>query len=76
MKENSYSNITTTKNGYKNQLIYYYNVGIGHVSEIANVVITKTLIDTIEKRYRQLGGVLPIKESDIKAEKGKGWKQL
>ena len=76
MKKEIYSNITTTKNGYKNQLIYYYNMGIGKVSEIAGVTITKTLISTIEKRYQQLGGILPIRKTDIEEKRGVGWKQL
>ena len=76
MKEESYSNTTTTRNGYKDQLIYYYNVGIGRTSEIAGVTITKTLISTIEKRYEELGGILPIKQNDIDAKKDIGWRQL
>ena len=76
MKKEIYSNITTTKNGYKSQLIYYYNMGIGRVSEIAGVMITDTLISTIEKRYQQLGGVLPVKQTDIDEKRGVGWKQL
>ena len=76
MKEESYSNTTTTRNGYKDQLIYYYNVGIGRTSEIAGVTITKTLIPTIEKRYEELGGILPIKQNDIDAKKDIGWRQL
>ena len=76
MKRESYSNTTTTKKGYKDQLMYYYNTGIGKVSEIANVTITKKLISTIERRYKELGGILPIKQSDIDNEKGKKWTQL
>ena len=72
----SYSNITTTRNGYKNQLIYYYNIGIGKVSEIAGVKITKRLISTIEKRYVELGGKLPIQQSDIDEKKGVRWTQI
>ena len=76
MKDESYGSTTTTRKGYRDQLIYYYNAGIGKVSEIAGVVISKTLISTIEKRYKQLGGVLPIKQKDIDDKKGKGWKQI
>lgn len=76
MKEESYVSTTTTKKGYKDQLIYYYNTGIGRISEIAGVLISKKLISTIEKRYKQLGGSLPIKQKDIDGEKGKGWKQI
>ena len=73
MRQELYSNITTTKNGYKDQLIYYYNLGVGRVSEIANVKITKELISTIEKRYVQLGGYLPIPQEEIDMKKGKDW---
>ena len=72
----SYSNMTTNRNGYKNQLIYYYNIGIGKVSEIAGVKITKRLISTIEKRYVELGGKLPIQQSDIDEKKGVRWTQI
>ena len=63
MKE-TYVNITNIKKGYKDQLIYYYN-NAGKASEIAGSVITDKLISTLEKRYRQLGGSLPIPEKDI-----------
>ena len=76
MKTESYGNITTTRNGYKDQLIYYYNMGIGKVSEIAGVLISKKLISTIEKRYKELGGVFPIRQYDIDEKKGRGWKQI
>ena len=76
MRETSYGSTTTTRKGYRDQLIYYYNLGIGKISEIAGVVITKPLIDTLEKRYKQLGGVLPISQKEIVAKKGKKWKQL
>ena len=55
----------TTRNGYKKQLIYYHNTGIGKVSELAGVVITEKLIGAIERRYKQLGGKLPIQQEDI-----------
>ena len=76
MKKESYSSIWVTKNGYKDQLIYYYNMGIGKKSEIAGVVISKKLISTIEKRYKELGGILPIRKREIDAKKGKEWKQI
>ena len=76
MKIELYSNITTTRNGYKDQLIYYYNKGIGKVSEIAGVVISEKLISTIEKRYKELGGIFPIRQNDIDEKKGRGWKQI
>ena len=44
------------KNSYAQLLLYYYKTGIGKVSEIAGVTITSSLISTIERRYRQLGG--------------------
>ena len=76
MKDGSYVSTATTKKGYRDQLIYYYNVGIGRTSEIAGVVISEKLISTIEKRYKQLGGILPIKQKDIDDKKGKGWKLI
>jgi hypothetical protein len=71
-----YSNLGAIKTGYKEQLIYYYNKGVGKISEIANVVITKTLISTVEKRYKQLGGRLPIPSDEILRKKGLDWKEL
>ena len=44
------------KNSYAQLLLYYYKMGTGEVSEIAGVTITDDLIDTIERRYKQLGG--------------------
>ena len=76
MVKEIYSNITTIRNGYRDQLIYYYNLGLGKVSEIANVTITETLIATIERRYEQLGGLLPIAQNEIDLKKGAGWKEL
>ena len=43
-------------NSYENLLIYYRNKGLGNKSEIAGVIITKDLIEIIERRYKQLGG--------------------
>ena len=76
MKDESYGSTTTTRKGYRDQLIYYYSIGIGRTSEIAGVVISENLISTIEKRYKQLGGILPIKQKDIDDKKGKGWKLI
>ena len=73
---NTYSNLGTIKKDYRNQLIHYYNRGIGKISDIAGVTITETLIKTIEKRYKQLGGVLPISRKLIEKEKGKKWSLL
>jgi len=44
------------KNSYAQLLLYYYKMGVGKVSEVAGAVITDDLIDTIERRYKQLGG--------------------
>jgi len=44
------------KNSYAQLLLYYYRTGVGKVSEIAGATITDDLIDTIERRYKQLGG--------------------
>ena len=71
-----YSNLGTIKGDYRNQLIHYYNRGIGKISNIAGVTITETLIKTIEKRYKQLGGILPISRKLIEKEKGKKWSLL
>ena len=71
-----YSNLGAIKIGYKEQLIYYYNQGVGKMSEIAGVMITKKLISTLEKRYSQLGGRLPVPSHEIKRKKGLGWKEL
>ena len=74
MNESSCNSQLAIKNGYKNQLIHYYNKGIGQTSEIAEVLITKDLISTIEKRYKELGGILPISQREILKEKGKKWR--
>ena len=71
-----YSNLGTIRGDYRNQLIHYYNKGIGKVSEIAGVKITKTLIKTVERRYKQLGGILPISKKLIEKKKGKKWSLL
>ena len=68
-----YSSQSEIRNGYRDQLIHYYNKGIGNVSEIAEVTITKNLIAVIEKRYKQLGGSLPISKLEILRERGKKW---
>ena len=70
----SYNSQLAIRNGYKDQLIHYYNKGIGKISEIAEVLITKDLISIIEKRYRELGGILPIPKGEILKEKGKKWR--
>ena len=70
--EKEYVNLSSIKKGYKDQLIYYYN-NIGKKSGIAGCFITEKLINVIEKRYSQLGGVLPISEEQILEKKGKKW---
>ena len=72
----SYNSQLSIRNGYKDQLIHYYNKGIGERSEIADVVITKDLISIIEKRYEQLGGILPISQLEVTKQKGKRWKLI
>ena len=74
MSEQSYNSQLAIRNGYKDQLIHYYNKGIGKISEIAEVLITKDLISVIERRYKQLGGVLPVSQREILKEKGKKWR--
>ena len=44
------------RNSYAELLLYYYKMGVGSVSEITDATITNVLIDTIERRYEQLGG--------------------
>ena len=51
-----HSNLGMIKKGYRDQLIYYSTIGIGSISDISGVVVTETLISTIKKRYKQLGG--------------------
>ena len=70
----SYNSQLAIRNGYKDQLIHYYNIGIGNKSEIADVLITENLISIIEKRYKQLGGMLPLSKIEILREKGKKWR--
>ena len=44
------------RNSYARLLLYYYKLGLGKKSEITGAIITKDLINTIETRYKQLGG--------------------
>ena len=44
------------RNSYAQLLLYYYKMGVGSSSDITGATITNVLIDTIEKRYEQLGG--------------------
>ena len=51
-----HSNLGMIKKGYRDQLIYYSTIGIGSTSDISGIVVTETLVSTIKKRYKQLGG--------------------
>ena len=59
----------SVRNSYKELLKYYYEAGVGTKSEITGIIITEKLISTIERRYKQLGGIPPInirnKDNDI-----------
>jgi|10_taG_2_1085330.scaffolds.fasta_scaffold509401_1 hypothetical protein len=46
------------REGYREMLRHYRDKGIGERSEIAGSIIRQNLIDTIEKRFLQLGGSL------------------
>ena len=50
------TSIKFIRNSYAQLLLYYYKMGVGSSSEITGTTITDVLIDTIEKRYEQLGG--------------------
>jgi len=43
-------------NSYADLLLYYRNKGLGKKSEITGAIITEELINTIERRFKQLGG--------------------
>ena len=53
---NCTTRIKFIRNSYAQLLLYYYKMGVGNISEITGTTITDILIDTIEKRYEQLGG--------------------
>ena len=56
-KDNSIVNSRVyVKNSYADLLLYYQHKGLGKISEIAGATITEDLIDTIERRFIQLGG--------------------
>jgi len=53
------------KNSYAELLLYYYKTGVGNKSEVTGAIITENMINTIERRYKELGGnpvVLKLKE--------------
>ena len=56
MKNYTRTSIKFIRNSYAQLLLYYYKMGVGSVSEITDTTITEVLIDTIERRYEQLGG--------------------
>ena len=41
---------------YRMLLRHYYEIGVGERSRFAGTIVTDNLIDTIQKRYKQLGG--------------------
>ena len=57
MSEITRSSIRTIRETYKD-LLDYYDGNIGKKSEITGTMITKRLINTIRRRYEQLGGHL------------------
>jgi hypothetical protein len=67
-----YGSMAGVKKGYKDQLVYYYN-NKSKKSEISGVLITDSLISTVERRYSQIGGILPIPVEDVLLNKGKKW---
>ena len=53
-----YEAIRRVREGYRSMLCYYRKKGIGERSEYAGCIIRQNLIDTIERRFLQLGGKL------------------
>ena len=41
---------------YRMLLRHYYEIGVGERSKFAGTIVTDGLIDTIQNRYKQLGG--------------------
>lgn len=41
---------------YRMLLRHYYEIGVGERSRFAGTIVTDNLIDTIQNRYKQLGG--------------------
>jgi hypothetical protein len=56
MNKRTTTRMNFIRNSYAQLLLYYYKMGAGSVSEITGTTITEALINTIEKRYEQLGG--------------------
>jgi|6_EtaG_2_1085325.scaffolds.fasta_scaffold55867_2 vacuolar-type H+-ATPase subunit F/Vma7 len=44
------------RNSYADLLLYYRTIGVGKKSDVAGVIVTERLIETIERRYTRLGG--------------------
>lgn len=53
-----YEAIKRIREGYGTMLRYYKKTGIGERSEYAGCIIRQNLVDTIERRFLQLGGKL------------------
>ena len=53
-----YEAIRRVREGYRTMLLYYRRTGIGERSQYAGCIIRQNLIDTIERRFLQLGGRL------------------
>ena len=43
---------------YRNMLRHYYKEGVGERSKYAGSIIKQNMIDTLERRFIQLGGIL------------------
>ena len=56
MKKRTTTRMNFIRNSYAQLLLYYYKMGVGSSSEITGATITDVLINTIERRYEQLGG--------------------
>ena len=63
--DDHHSSLGMIRKGYRDQLIYYCTIGLGAISEIAGVAVTNILISTLKKRYKQLGGALPITDKQV-----------
>ena len=56
MNKRTTTRMNFIRSSYAQLLLYYYKMGVGSSSVITGTTITEVLIDTIEKRYEQLGG--------------------
>ena len=60
MEDSPINNLRNSKryirNSYADLLLYYRDKGLGNKSEITGAIITEQLINSIERRYKQLGG--------------------